>query len=122
MKHVSFSLPRKSCPFLARRSTIEKPRVAGARGCIMSTAKVALLLHQIRRMATEPTSPDGVLLERFARNADEAAFNALMRRHGPLVWSVSLRGTRHEQDAEESIRQHFFSWPAKQARSARAAR
>src|SRR6516225_4041349 len=71
-KRVCF-LPRNSCPFPARRSTIERPSAAGARGCIMSTAKVALLLHQIRRMATEPTSPDGVLLERFARNADEAA-------------------------------------------------
>jgi RNA polymerase sigma factor (sigma-70 family) len=74
----------------------------------MSTTKVALLLHQIRRMAAEPTSPDGVLLERFTRNADEAAFNALMLRHGPLVWSVSLRGTRHEQDAEDVYQATFL--------------
>jgi RNA polymerase sigma factor (sigma-70 family) len=118
MTNVSFFNPKKSCPFLARHSTIEMPRVAGARGCIMSTTKVALLLHQIRRMATEPTSPDGVSLERFTNHADEAAFNALMRRHGPLVWSVSLRGTRHEQDAED-VYQATFLLLARKASSIR---
>jgi RNA polymerase sigma factor (sigma-70 family) len=39
---------------------------------------------------------------------NEAAFNALMRRHGPLVWSVSLRGTRHKQDAEDVYQATFL--------------
>ena len=63
----------------------------------MPASKVAAVLHHVRRMLGDRPTPDTLLLERFARDADEAAFAALMRRHGPLVWSISRRGTGHEQ-------------------------
>ncbi len=35
--------------------------------------------------------PDGRLLERFAAHREEASFEAIVRRHGPMVWGVCRR-------------------------------
>lgn len=74
----------------------------------MPATSVAALLHHVRRVLGDRPAPDGVLLEQFARHADGDAFAALMRRHGPLVWSVSRRCTRHEQDAEDVYQATFL--------------
>jgi hypothetical protein len=51
---------------------------------------------------------DRELVERCAAGRDEAAFEALVRRHGPLVWRVCLDVTRHEQDAEDAFQATFL--------------
>jgi RNA polymerase sigma factor (sigma-70 family) len=46
---------------------------------------------------------DGRLLERFVVHRDEAAFEALLRRHGAMVWSICRRLLRDHHDAEDAF-------------------
>jgi RNA polymerase sigma-70 factor (ECF subfamily) len=51
---------------------------------------------------------DTQLLEFFVRWREEAAFAALVRRHGPMVLSVCRRVLRHAQDAEDAFQATFL--------------
>ncbi|MBL8823318.1 MAG: sigma-70 family RNA polymerase sigma factor [Planctomycetia bacterium] len=46
---------------------------------------------------------DRELLQQFARQRSEAAFEELIRRHGPLVWGVCQRMLSHRQDSEDAF-------------------
>ncbi len=61
---------------------------------------------------------DGQLLDRFVQKRDEAAFAALVERHGPMVWRVcrSRLGDRH--DADDAFQATFLVL-VKQAHSIR---
>jgi RNA polymerase sigma factor (sigma-70 family) len=53
-------------------------------------------------------APDEELLEQFVSQRDEAAFAALLRRHGPMVWGLCRRLLAHRQDAEDAFQATFL--------------
>jgi RNA polymerase sigma factor (sigma-70 family) len=51
---------------------------------------------------------DRELLERLLAGPDEAAFEALVRRHGPMVYRVCWRVLRHAEDCEDAFQATFL--------------
>jgi hypothetical protein len=70
------------------------------------------LIQYIRNLAGSPAGKpaDGILLERFVTARDGASFTALVKRHGPMIWSVCQRVLRNIPDAEDAF-QGTFSGP-----------
>ncbi len=62
---------------------------------------------------------DGQLLSRYADTRDEAAFEVLVARHGPMVLATCRAVLRHETDVEDAFQATFLIL-AQRARSVRA--
>jgi DNA-directed RNA polymerase specialized sigma24 family protein len=54
-------------------------------------------------------TPDRELMERFLRQRDESAFEALVRHHGARVFKVAQRVLHHEHEAEDVFQATFLT-------------
>ena len=70
---------------------------------MVSTQATVVLRHIREFVAAKGATdiPDGILLERFIHSRDEAAFEALLKRHGPLVMGVCRRVLHNRDDADD---------------------
>jgi RNA polymerase sigma factor (sigma-70 family) len=77
----------------------------------MTSVQSSVVLQHLRSILEPPahsTATDAELLEAFVVRQEQAAFAALLRRHGPMVWSVSRRQLRQTADAEDVFQATFL--------------
>lgn len=75
----------------------------------MSSRPHGLLRAALRRLSPAPPSDsDADLLDRYVASRDEAAFAALVRRHGPMVLGVCRRRLGGGPDAEDAYQVTFM--------------
>ena len=77
---------------------VEKRPQNGLIGCIRQVVGALELRNEA----------DKELLRRFVGQHDEAAFAAIIRRHGPMVLRVALRTLQSEHDAEDVFQATFL--------------
>jgi RNA polymerase sigma factor (sigma-70 family) len=79
-------------------------------------------LHHLRSLVTAPDAvglSDAELLERFLGRRDEAAFEVLVRRHGPMVLNVCRRILHDPHDVEDAFQATFLVFVRRAAAIAR---
>src|SRR5262249_1053961 len=77
----------------------------------MATVQTNSFIRHLRRVVLLQDGggmTDGQLLECFLAQREEAAFAALMHRHGPMVFAVCRRVLRNFQDAEDAFQATFL--------------
>src|SRR5436305_14576538 len=78
----------------------------------MASGELQKTMAYLRRLADAGEAgalSDAELLDRFVRSRDEAAFEVLVWRHGPLVLGVCRRVLRNEADAEDAFQAAFLT-------------
>src|SRR5260370_15611323 len=77
----------------------------------MPTGQMTQAFQQLRRAVLWPDGgglSDARLLEHFIERRDEAAFETLVRRHGPMVLGVCRRLLRNYHDADDAFQATFL--------------
>jgi RNA polymerase sigma factor (sigma-70 family) len=74
----------------------------------MRNRQLGQLLCDPEQEETLEEQTDSQLLKRFASQQDEAAFAALMKRHGPMVWAVCRRVLQNAPDADDAFQATFL--------------
>src|SRR5262249_15956411 len=81
--------------------------IASGRRPVMSSRTAAVLRHLTRAASDDFGASDRELLRRFAADADQTAFTALVRRHGPMVLGVCRRALHNDEEAEDACQATF---------------
>jgi len=77
----------------------------------MATAELNKVIGHLRNVLRKQDAAelaDGDLLKRYLQQRDETAFEALVRRHGPMVLDVCRRILRNPHDAEDAFQATFL--------------
>src|SRR5262245_41219327 len=77
----------------------------------MVNTRLGPVLQHIHKLVAGPECAgpsDAQLLHALATEHDQAAFAALVRRHGRLVLGLGRRVLRHQQDAEDAFQATFL--------------
>ena len=78
----------------------------------MASTPMGRVVKHLRRVAFLQEAAgltDEQLLESFLVRREEAAFEALVRRHGPMVLGVCRRVLHHRDDAEDAFQATFLT-------------
>jgi RNA polymerase sigma-70 factor (ECF subfamily) len=77
----------------------------------MPNSSATVLIDHVRNVALlhdASGQTDGQLLQRYVELRDQVAFEALLRRHGPMVLGVCRRLLGHAHDAEDAFQAAFL--------------
>lgn len=77
----------------------------------MATANLNVFIHRLARGMKAETlggQSDRQLVERFLADREEAAFEALLRRHGSMVYRVCWRVLQQDPDVEDAFQATFL--------------
>src|SRR5262245_1090291 len=77
----------------------------------MPSTPLSDVIQRLRSISVLPEGAsltDGQLLEGFVSRRESAALEALVRRHGPMVWNVCRRILQNHHDAEDAFQATFL--------------
>jgi len=84
---------------------------------MMSRARIGNLQRHLNVLLSDrsPEVDDTELLRRFVQQRDQASFEALVQRYGPMVMRLCRRLLRHTEDAEDVFQATFLVFSQKAA-------
>src|SRR4051794_30777984 len=92
------------------RTDDSRPRAREVPESMISRKRSELLrgLDRLFSEGTLPASDEEPLLQRFVSHRDEAAFEELLRWHGPMVLGLCRRMLANSHDAEDAFQATFL--------------